>query len=287
MRDELRRILEKVGWTDEDVEDLKVIFSGKMVDYLDDVEPDILETALKELVRGGNVLKRIELASKMTNIPPVYLIEVLHVLNPRRYPFPSEDIVRLAESEELERVLSRRSHSKHERRVDFPEILKELENLHPMDLEDDRLEDAEIAYDLSRSFREALRVSNVHPYIVSVIESRRRVPLLIDGSNLLWKAELDPGVLDEVFEVLPFEDETFYPVSFVFDSNVEFVVPAENRKRLKWWLSKKRVYTHSPADELLISLSRQTGAWIMSSDRFREYDTTGLKILPFPKGLSR
>ncbi len=288
MRDELLRILSKDGWSREDLEDLKIVFSGGIVDYIDSVEPDILEMGIKHLLRGkGSISKRLELSSRITGIPVTCMVEILHILNPRKYPFPDEDFARKVEKLGLERALENpmERKSKSEKNVDFQDILEKLQGLHPMDLSCELLEDAEIAYDISSSFKKALETSSIHPYIVSVVKSRKRSPLVVDGSNLLWKSDLDVSILDKLFEVLSYKTPVFHPIEFVFDANVRYVVPRLESKKLEKWLSKHGVYIHSPADELLIALAKQKEAYVMSSDRFRDYNTEGLKIVDFPREL--
>ena len=286
MRRELLRILDKRNWTREDVEELKVLFESGLEGFLDGVEPDILETALRYLARGkGNVLKRLDTASKMTGIPPEYLVEVLHVLHPSRYPFPDGFFIEIVKTRGLNLAIETRKHGdRGESRedADFPDLVQKLERIHPLDLKGSLLEDAEIAWEISKSFKEKLMSSNVHPYILRVLGSRRRIPLVVDGSNLIWKANLDPVVLEDLFIALSDHKTTFYPVFIVFDANVEYVIPRYRRGYIRDLMEKDAVYLHSPADELMISLARQRGAWIMSSDKFRDHDISGIKLVDFP-----
>ncbi len=252
MRDELFRILEKDDWDMEDVEELSMIFEDESIL---EISPDILETALKVLFKGrGSFNKRLKTASLMTGISP----------------------------EKLERFVKLERKRSDKKEVEFEDLLKKAKILDHRCLKG--IEDVELAAEISESFKKAfLDEISIHPYIKSVVLSRKRKPLIVDGSNLLWRNDLDVSVLDDLFISLADFDPVFFPVKIVFDRNIRYVVPKSERKKLEDWLSLECVHLHSPADDLIISLARDMRAVIASSDRFLEYDTRGLEIIDFSK----
>ncbi len=257
MKDEFYRILNKKGWTEDDKEELITILHDLVEGDFDEIPPDILEYGIKELFKGkGSVKKRLKRAKLTLNLSESILVKILNFSKSNRRPL-----------EKLENP--------------FPELIIKASKLAPWDIEEDFIEELRNACDLSNDFKREVEL-NVHPYIVSVVFNKKNTPVVVDGSNFLWKHDLAPTAFEELFFYFSTHRPVFYPFWVVFDKNVKHIVPWTYQEALERILKSKRVYQHSPADELIISLAREKKAVIMSDDKFKEYDTHNLKILRFP-----
>ncbi len=253
MRSELLRILSKDGWNEEDLEDLQIIFDGPLSGVLSRVSPDIAELALKELFKKGK--GGIRLASKILGVPEKDLLEFFEILKGRR---------RKARSRE----------------IPFEDLIERASSFKPWNLPEDLAEDLKTAVELSEDFEIELSL-RVHPYVHAVATSRKWKSLILDGNNFLWRHGLCPSAFEELFLELSSMRPIYFPVYIVFDANVRYVVPKDALKDLEGILLSKRVFLHSPADELIVSLARQKDADVMSEDKFRDYGFKG-RIIGYP-----
>ncbi|APT76501.1 hypothetical protein XO10_08340 [Marinitoga sp. 1135] len=104
--------------------------------------------------------------------------------------------------------------------------------------------------------------------------------MVIDGSNVVrYENKNSLQFLLGIIENLYTEKYVFYPVHIVFDKNIEYILEEEERKILKNFLLKKRVYLYSPADEKIIEIAKKYGYFVLSNDKFKEYDFDKEKIL--------
>jgi len=258
MREELLRILQKDNWTEEDKEDLKVIFDGKLSELIGGIEPDILEMGLKELIYGrGSVVKRLKRASIILQIDQKYLKQVFEVLKDRKP-----------------------SHKRKE--IPFKELLDKAKYIDVFFMEKGFIDDLQAACEISYDFRKELE-GLVDPYVYVVATHKRRKPVVIDGSNLLWSAGLCVHSLYLFFDYIAKYRPVLYPFYFVFDKNVRHVLPLSERDKIDNIIMSKNVFLYSPADDLIISIAKEKGAIIFSNDKFRDKNIKGLKVAPFPK----
>jgi len=258
MREELLRILQKDNWTEEDKEDLKVIFDGKLSELIGGIEPDILEMGLKKLIYGrGSITKRLKRASAILQIDQKYLKQVFDILNSKKVPRKRKDIP-------------------------FKDLLDKAKDVDIFFMEENLIDDLQVACEISEDFRKELEYL-VHPYIYAVVTHKKREPVVVDGSNLLWSAGLCVHSLYSFFDYIAEYKPVLYPFYFVFDKNVHHVVPISERNEIDKVLLSKNVFLHSPADDLIISIAREKGAVIFSNDKFRDKNIKGLKVAPFPK----
>ena len=258
MREELLRILQKDNWTEEDKEDLRIIFDGKLPELIAGVEPDILEMGLKELIRGrGSIMKRLKRASAILQIEQKYLKHVFDILNGKKIHRKRKD-------------------------VPFKDLLERAKNVDIFFMEENLIDDLQVACEISEDFRKELEYL-VHPYIYTVVTHKKRKTVVVDGSNLLWSAGLCVRSIYLFFYYIAEYRPVLYPFYFVFDKNVRHVLPISERSEIDGVLLSKNVFLHSPADDLIISMAKEKDGIIFSNDKFRDRDTKGLKVLPFPK----
>jgi hypothetical protein len=253
MRDELLRILKKDGWNEEDLEMLQLIFEGPLERALSRVSPDIAELALKKLAfkKGKKVLRE---SARILGLQESDLQEFFNALKGKKTRRRPEKVI-------------------------FEDLIEEAKNIPIWDIPLNFAEDLKTAAELSKDFKNELYL-NSHPYVYSVATKPWK-PLVLDGSNFLWKHDLCPAYLEDLFLEFSSQSFVFFPVYMVFDANVRFIIPKSGLKKLEEILSSRYSFLHSPADELIISLSREKDAVIMSEDRFREYDFKG-KVIPYP-----
>ena len=258
MREELLRILNKNSWTQEDKEDLKIIFEGKLSELIDCVEPDILELGFKELVFGkGSASKRLKRASAILQVDQKYLKQIFEVLKGRKLSYKRIEIP-------------------------FKDLLNKAKEMELFFLDKDLLDDLQTACEISEEFKKELE-QVVHLYVYAVVTHKRRKTAVVDGSNLLWSAGLCVNSLYYFFDFISEHSPVLYPVYFVFDKNVRHVLPLSERSEIDRILLSKNVYLHSPADDLIISIAKEKKAIIFSNDKFRDKGIKGLRVVPFPE----
>ncbi|ABR31274.1 hypothetical protein SU69_07230 [Thermosipho melanesiensis] len=109
--------------------------------------------------------------------------------------------------------------------------------------------------------------SKIHPYLLRAIFSKPECPVILDGNNICyWTSHPNPENILMVFDRLSEGKKFYFPYYIVFDKNAKYIF--KNSKVLNF----QNVYFHSPADELIIYLSKSKGAKIISKDNFRDWD---------------
>ena len=260
MKEELLRILRKEGWAEEEIEDLKIILEGELSKALENTSPDIAETALKRLVFGrGSLRKRKKEASLMLKTSQEALDEIFHILKSKK---------------------AIRNPSEPEEEIPFKDLLEKCKKISPWNFDESFLEELNVASQLSKSFRLKLQ-EILHPYLFTASVKHAAKPVVIDGNNLLWEADLSLRIFDKLFLALSQTIPFLFPFWIVFDKNLPHILPRSETSKLKEIISSKRVFLHSPADELIISIAKKENAVIISDDKFKEYDVSDLEIIPF------
>jgi len=142
-----------------------------------------------------------------------------------------------------------------------------------------KLKDIFVAFDDYEKQMLNLQLRNISFYHYKLMNSSNPRGIIIDGSNVIRyenrnKIDLLLNMLDSLFV----DELTFFPAVIVFDRNIEYYLGYEDREILKKLSERKRVYYNSPADELITYLSNKMGYYMISNDKFSEYDFDKSKL---------
>lgn len=290
MREEFLVLLKKRGWSKRDVERLKSVFQGSLSKI--ELSPDLFELAVRRALEGD-----LKFSAKLLGTDEVDVLEILFWKDPGKFPLPSEALKNTIEYEsvsdfvekadKLRKKLGGRDfmdlyllfenvkEEKTEEENLLPLFEEKLKNLSLESLGKDDVEELKVYYELMKPSEKRKVLSlNVHPYVIASIVRKAASPVVIDGSNVLWKGGLSISYLDQVFTSLAHYKHFFFPYKIVFDRNIPHILPRSEREEFKRWESSPNVSFESPADDLIISLAVSTNAVVLSCDRFRD------KVLP-------
>ncbi|KLO22325.1 MULTISPECIES: hypothetical protein [unclassified Marinitoga] len=129
-----------------------------------------------------------------------------------------------------------------------------------------------------------IQLKNFSYYHYKLFNTNSVKGIVIDGSNVIRHENKNSiQQLIEILDNMFLGKIVFFPVHIVFDNNIEYFLNEEDRKTLKRLAEKKRVYFNSPADEMIIYISRKFDYYILSNDRFKEYKVDENKLLKIEK----
>ncbi len=135
-----------------------------------------------------------------------------------------------------------------------------------------KLKDIFVAFDDYEKQMLNLQLRNISFYHYKLMNSSNPKGIIIDGSNVIrYENRNKIDLLLEMLDTLYVDEFTFFPAVIVFDRNIEYHLGYEDREILKKLSERKRVYYNSPADELITHLSNKTGYYMISNDKFSEY----------------
>ncbi|MEJ5258404.1 MAG: ribonuclease [Fervidobacterium sp.] len=202
------------------------------------------------------------------------LFEILFWSKPSSYPFPNEKISNYrsfvqqkrekAKKMGVENFLQLYALESVERDTFLKEIKSTVLKIRPENLEEYLWVRDFVEY-LTPIEKENLR-QKLHPYVWKILISKSTaIPIVIDGNNVLMSPKLKfPEKIDSLLEYIARLNQTYFPFFIVFDENAKY------KFRTKYF-EYKRVYYHSPADELIIGLAKELGGVVCSQDRFKDY----------------
>ncbi|WGS65694.1 PIN domain-containing protein [Marinitoga aeolica] len=125
-----------------------------------------------------------------------------------------------------------------------------------------------------------MQLKNFSYYHYKLLNTDSVKGLVIDGSNVVrYENRNSLQFLIEMFDNMYFGKIAFFPIHIVFDNNIEFFLNEEDKKVLKTLSEKRRVYFNSPADEMIVYIANKFGYYILSNDKFKEYDVDPKKLL--------
>ncbi|AJG40123.1 hypothetical protein TRQ7_01370 [Thermotoga sp. RQ7] len=294
-------LLRRRNWKEKDLKVLKGIFLGRLSEV--DVPVDIFELAVRKALKGD-----LSFASKILGVDEVDVLEILFWYSPKKFPLPSEKLKRMLKTKNVDEFIQKANSLRmklgkrdfldlylHLEDVDEEEeesketdILKHIEELSLEELNEEKVKELKSFYRvLPASERNRLRSLRVHPYVVASVVRKPVCPIVLDGSNLLWRGNLSVSYIYRIFEKLSIFEDFFFPYRIVFDRNAEFVLPVSERERFRRWKESPNVFFESPADRLIVSLAISMGAVVLSGDRFREYELSGKIRLITPEEIER
>ncbi|MGB4262043.1 MAG: ribonuclease [Fervidobacterium sp.] len=238
--------------------------------------PLVFSFLLDNLFNGRDTIESKITDFERNSISKYVLFEILFWSKPSIYPFPSSkisnhrDFIKEKKSKlnelKLENFLELRALETISEDGFIGEIKKEIMRITPLELEDYLWMRDFVNY-LDGVERNSVK-SMIHPYVWRVLTCKNfEKPLIIDGNNILMISELKgPEKIDTLLSLVSKLDKIYFPFYVVFDANAKYKF---NTKYFKY----KRVYYHSPADELILGLAKELNAVVCSRDRYREYSS--------------
>ncbi|HCI28729.1 MAG TPA: ribonuclease [Fervidobacterium sp.] len=238
--------------------------------------PLVFSFLLDNLFNGRDTIESKITDFERNSISKYVLFEILFWSKPSTYPFPSSkisnyrDFIKEKKSKlnelKLENFLELRALETISEDGFIDEIKKEIIRITPLELEDYLWMRDFVNY-LDGVERNSVK-SMIHPYVWRVLTCKNfEKPLIIDGNNILMISELKgPEKIDTLLSLVSKLDKIYFPFYVVFDANAKYKF---NTKYFKY----KRVYYHSPADELILGLAKELNAVVCSRDRYREYSS--------------
>ena len=167
-------------------------------------------------------------------------------------------------------------------------LIRDLKRFDPVSLDEkfvmDLIEEFRtLRYDELRIFKERFEEERIHPYISRLLTDfkSKRFGAVIDGSNI-YHAGLKPSLSN--FERLFLSMSRFrfilFPLRFVFDENIIYILRAEEKIKFeRTFMKSRKVVLHSPADEMILNMAKNTGYFVISKDRFRDYNLKNIRLL--------
>ncbi len=130
---------------------------------------------------------------------------------------------------------------------------------------------------------ERMRQENIHPYIRRIITKQPKQGAIVDGSNIIFSGLLqpDPLRLRDLMNALGAFPTLFFPIRFVFDANVDYIIPTNHAFWNTHFRSNPEVVRFSPADEWIIQTAYEQKYAVISNDQYRQHQNLGLPIYPF------
>jgi hypothetical protein len=80
---------------------------------------------------------------------------------------------------------------------------------------------------------------------------------------------------------LSIHKDFLFPVYFIFDANVQYLIDSNSSFWKDNFVSNNYVRFFSPADELILRLAWEKNGWVLSNDKFRDFNAQQIKVLGF------
>jgi len=290
-----KKILKSLSLEDWDFNILKV-FQSNLIGPLKTIirieNLFSMQKAVKRLLHGKKpLIMRLEEFSKDFSLPPIAALEWLFWVKPSLYPPPSTEMIDMTGENDIETfVLKCRQLLKKSGLENFVELqaalmkaensnidwlvneINQLTIYNLGDVETFKQLYLDLSYIERSSVIEKLRC---HPYIKAILTRRIVCPMILDGSNIVMYRQRIFDI-DFILERISQNKEFYYPFLIVFDKNILYFPGFTDSP----WYHSPSIILHSPADELIIKLSMQKKAIVISSDRFSEWNPGILRIDP-------
>lgn len=130
---------------------------------------------------------------------------------------------------------------------------------------------------------ERMKRKKIHPYIRRITTLHPKQGVVVDGSNIIFSGRLqpDPLRLKDLMNALGIFPTLFFPVLFVFDANVDYVIGSEKPFWNTHFQKNPNVIRFSPADEWIIKKAYEQKYAVITNDQYRQHRDLGLPIIQF------
>ncbi|OAA30059.1 hypothetical protein AT15_00670 [Kosmotoga arenicorallina S304] len=161
---------------------------------------------------------------------------------------------------------------------DLPAFLRSIELNDLKKLKEGRNKIKQLNDDAKRKMK---KLKYSHPYVRAVLFAKRTIPIVIDGSNIIYSKSDFPDLknITRLFELFARSSPVYFPYRIIFDKNVRYKIKGSQQLELEKLLYLPHVELYSPADDRIIQLARSLNGRILSYDRFLEYDIEGIEII--------
>ncbi len=292
-RNNIIRLIAKLGsWSNDDVKSFADNLIGPVKNVVMEKRADFLQKCLSGLFdKGIPLVKRLYNLSEELSVPALHCLEFLFWLRPSSYPPPTNEMSSLIGSDDLiSFVANARKVLRKSMLKDFIELQAALMKSDESDIDwfvnqinSITLQDCskiepyrQLYFDLNTFERAEVRSKlRCHAYIQAALTRKAERGMVLDGNNIfMLRKKLSD--LEFVLEKIAQSDGFYYPFWIVFDKNIVHLVDKKDEN----WLESPSVFLYSPADELILQLAMEKNAVVVSSDRFRQWDTMVQRIDP-------
>ncbi|WP_232503753.1 hypothetical protein [Thermotoga profunda] len=281
------------SWSREDAQTFIDNLIGPLKRSLKERKLDLLQNGLLRFFeKGFPLIKKLENLSKEFSVPAFECLEIPFWVKPSFYPPPTDEMISLIKENDLILFIQNaRKILKESMLKDFIELQAALMTTDESDMEwlaseinDITLQNCseiesykELYLDLNVVERaELISKLRCHAYVKAALIRKAKQGIVLDGNNIFMFRKRFSD-LEFVLEKIAENDPFYYPFWIVFDKNIIHLV---EEKDYSTWFESPSVFLYSPADELILRLAKEKDAVVVSSDRFRQWNTTIPRIDP-------
>ncbi|MEN3041777.1 MAG: ribonuclease [Fervidobacterium sp.] len=238
------------------------------------VNPIVFSFLLNSLFTINESIEYKIIEFERNKVSRYILFEILFWAKPSTFAFPNEDVKNYKEfmnkkrkrlrEFNLENYLQLYALESSEKDTFIREISKKALEIQPENVED-YIWMRDFIFYLDPMEKNKIK-SKLHPYVWKVLSNTSGVPVIIDGNNVLMSNKLvGSEKIDVLLSLIAKLDRLYFPFYIVFDENAKYKFKTK-------YFNYKRVYFHSPADELIIALAKEIKGVVCSMDKFKEYE---------------
>ncbi len=125
--------------------------------------------------------------------------------------------------------------------------------------------------------------SKIHPYLKRLATQKFDRGVVVDGSNIIRAGLLQPDPLriKDLMNALAFYPDLLFPVLFVFDANINYVIKSSYRFWDDNFRDNSNVKLFSPADDYILKKAFEKKYAVISNDKFRDFGALNVKLIRF------
>jgi rRNA-processing protein FCF1 len=169
-------------------------------------------------------------------------------------------------------------------------ILDEILSLNPFDTKISYFKRVKFLYESLNNYEKQiidLQLKNISFYHLKLMNLKNVSGIVIDGSNVIrYDNQNNINFLLELSESLFLDEKVFFPAVVVFDKNIEYFLNEEGKEILNSFSRRKRIFYNSPADDLIIKISKEKKYYIISNDKFTDYEFDKEKLFEIRRFLN-
>jgi len=170
---------------------------------------------------------------------------------------------------------------------DLKDVISKIKKLDFLKVTRDIIKDIREELEMLTNNEKSLLYSNLNgscnSYLLRILFEKSYSEVIIDGNNIVH-VTLHPSLKNifDLFKNLARFKYLLFPFTIVFDKNIKYLLPRSELLIFEdRFENNPNVFFHSPADELIFELHISRKAFIVSNDRFREYDIKSSMLLKF------
>ena len=130
---------------------------------------------------------------------------------------------------------------------------------------------------------EEIENAKIHPYLKRLATQKYDKGVIIDGSNIIRAGlyQPDPLRMKDLMNALAFYPQLLFPIHFVFDANVNYVIKSSYRFWSDNFRENPNVKLFSPADDYILKKAFEKKYAVISNDKFRDFGALNVRLIRF------